>query len=344
MPPVRTVAPGSIPTQGSAGKEQLYKLVINTNFVQIPVTVKDDDGRLVDGLLPKDFSVLENGKPQPLSFFTSDPFELSVAILIDLGMSEAEVQKVNGTFPALIGAFSPYDEVAIYTYSSTVSQVSDFTPPNQRLNAVLNEIKTETGRNNGVPVLSGPLAPNGPIINGMPAGSGTEPVYTPPKEAHVLNDAILEAALDLSKRDKTRRKVIFVICDGREIGSKASYRGVLKVLLAQGIEVRGVEVGSGALPVYKQIERFHLPREGYGNLLPRYAAATGTSQVLSELSRNALEAAYADITSEARNQYTLGYTTRAAISTTCHSIEVRVDHPHLKIFAKDRYCPSASAR
>ena len=94
-------------------------------------------------------------------------------------------------------------------------------------------MKTERGRNNGLPVLSGPLAPNGPIINGIPVGSPTEPVYTPPKEAHVLNDAILRAALDLSKRDRTRRKIIFVISDGRELGSKASYRDVLRVLLSQ---------------------------------------------------------------------------------------------------------------
>jgi VWFA-related protein len=344
MPPVRTVPPGTSAQQNSASKQQLYKFVVTSNFVQVPVTVKDTDGRRVDGLLPTDFIVLENGKKQTMSFFTSDPFELSVALVIDLGMSDAEVQKVNETFPALIGAFSPYDEVALYTFSSTVSQVSDFNPPNQRLTAVLNQMKTERGRNNGVPVLSGPLASHGPTVNNIPVGSPTEPVYTPPKESRVLNDAILQAALDLRKRDKTRRKVIFVIAEGREIGSKASYSDVLKLLLAQGIEVRAVQLGSGALPVYRQIERFHLPREGYGNLLPKYASATGTGQVLTELSRNAIENAYADITSEARNQYTIGYTTRATASTAYRNIEVRVSRPGLKIFAKDGYYPTAAPR
>src|ERR1700722_20875225 len=167
MPPVRTVPPGTSTQQNSASKQQLYKFVVTSNFVQVPVTVKDTDGRRVDGLLPTDFIVLENGKKQTMSFFTSDPFELSVALVIDLGMSDAEVQKVNETFPALIGAFSPYDEVGLYTFSSTVSQVSDFNPPNQRLTAVLNQIKTERGRNNGVPVLSGPLASHGPTVNNI---------------------------------------------------------------------------------------------------------------------------------------------------------------------------------
>ncbi|PYV69966.1 MAG: hypothetical protein DMG97_20490, partial [Acidobacteria bacterium] len=128
MPPVQTVPPGTTVGQGTTNnKDQLYKFVVSTNFVQVPVTVKDSDGRLVDGLLPKDFAVYENGKKQQLSFFSSDPFELSVAILLDLGMPDTAVQKVNQTFPALIGAFSPYDEVSVYTYSSTVSQLTDFT-------------------------------------------------------------------------------------------------------------------------------------------------------------------------------------------------------------------------
>jgi len=94
--------------------------------VQLPVTVKDRDGRRVDGLLPTDFVVKENGIVQKLSYFTQDPFALSVAIVLDLGMSDSTVQKVNQTFPALVGAFAPYDEVALYTFSSTVSEVSDF--------------------------------------------------------------------------------------------------------------------------------------------------------------------------------------------------------------------------
>jgi VWFA-related protein len=345
MPPVRTVPPGtSVPRQSAANKDQLFKLKSNVNFVEVPVTVKDPDGRRVDGLLYTDFVVLENGKKQTMSFFTSDPFELSVAILIDTGMPDADVQKVNQTFPALVGAFSPYDEVALYTYSSTVSQVTGYTAANQRLEAVLNEMKTERGRNNGAPVMGGPLGSHGPTVNNIPVGSPTEPVYTPAKEAHVLNDAILQAALDLSKRDKTRRKVIFVISDGRELGSKASYTDVLKLLQTQGVQVKAVALDTGALPVFKQLGRLHLPHEGYNDLLPRYVSATGGGQVFSELSRNSIEEAYSQITSEARNQYTLGYTTRATASTAYREIEVRVARPGLKIYAKPGYYPAATAR
>ncbi len=358
MPPIDTVPPGSIPDAGSQGSgpknqinptEDLYKISVTTNFVQIPVMVKDKQGRRVDGLLPQDFTVLENGKPQKLSYFTSDPFQLSVAVLIDLGMADVSVQKVNQTYSALVGAFSPYDEVALYTYSSTVSRVTDFTGKPERLTATLDSLKLVRGHNNGPPVLGGPLGPQPPMVNGIPVGtSGPPPVYTPPKEAHVLNDAILRAALDLSKRDRTRRKVIFVISDGRELGSMASYNQVLHVLETQGIQVKAVVLDMGALPIYKQVEKLpHVFRHGYSDILPKYTNATGGGSVFTELSRNSIEQAYAQITSEARNQYTLGYVPKAIASSSAYrDIEVRVlgHGANLNIYTKAGYYPIPAAR
>ncbi len=345
MPPVETLPPGSplgVVKRPPGSKEDLLKFMVHVNSVQIPVMVKDKEGRRVDGLRPKDFTVLENGKPQQLSYFTTDPFELSVAVVLDLGMPDVAVQKINQTFAALIEAFSAYDEVAIYTYSSTVSQVSGYEAA-QKLTSVLNQMKTETGHENGVAVLSGPMA-SGPIVNGIPVGSPSVPVNTPPREAHVLNDAILRAALDLSKRDRTRRKVIFVISDGREMGSQASFRGVLRVLLAQGIQVKAAVVEGSAIPGYDKLEKFHLPLQGYSDILPKYTKLTGGGDIYTGFSRSTIEDAYADITSDVRNQYTLGYLTRATVSEKCNDLEVRIDHPGLKIYARDRVCPAAQPR
>ena len=357
MPPVQTIPPGSMPETTRQGvgprneinpREDLYKIYTPVNFVLIPVLVKSKDGRRVEGLLPRDFTVLENNKPQKLTYFTSDPFQLSVAILLDLGMPDVTVQKVNQTYSSLVGAFSPYDEFALYTYSTTVSQVTDFTGRPERLTAALDSMKLVRGNNNGPPVLGGPLGPQPPMVNGIPVGtSGPPPVYTPPKETHALNDAILRAALDLSKRDRTRRKIIFVISDGRERGSQSSYKQVLKVLETYGIQVKAVVLDSGALPVYKQVEKIHhVFGQGYADILPKYVNATGGGSILTELSRNAIENAYAQITSEARNQYTLGYSPKAvATSAAFRNIEVQVvgHGKDLSIYTKAGYYPIPSA-
>ncbi len=344
MAPVQTIPSGSGPRNQINPSQDLYTIVKPVNYVLLPVMVKDSDGRRVDGLLPKDFTVLENGKPQTLDFFTSDPFQLSVAVVLDTGMADVSFQKINETYSALLGAFSPYDEVALYTYSSTVSQASDFSQNPQKLSAVLADMKLNVrGRNNGPAVLGGPLGPQGPMVNGMPVGTnGPPPVYTPPREGHVLNDAILRAAMDLSKRDKTRRKVIFVISDGRELGSRASYSQVLKVLQTRDIQVKAVTIDTGALPVYRQIEKLRIKGQGYSNVLPKYCHATGGGNDLPELSRNAIEQAYAQVTSEARNQYTLGYIPKAVKGSAAYrNIEVVIHRKGLNVYAKDGYYPVA---
>lgn len=352
MPPVTTVPAGSVPRDMET-REDLYKITSTVNLVLVPVSVKDGNGRPVDGLLYKDFSVLENGQKQQLKFFTSDPFPLSVAVLFDLGMPDVGVKRVQETLSALQGAFSPYDEVAIYTYSSTVSQVADFGSVGQRLTAVLNQVKTYNGANNGPPVTSGPLGPQGPIINGRPVDSPVTPVITPPKESRVINDAILRAARDLSKRERTRRKVILVVSDGRERGSAASYADTRKVLLTQNIIVYAVGIDGAALPGYGKLQKIHLPGLGlgklgfepigYGNILSKYVSATGGGTVYAESARAGIEQAYNRAVGEARNQYTLGYTPKSGIGGY-RQIEVRVRRPDVKVYAKDGYYPLPTAR
>ena len=323
----------------------------NVNQVLIPVAVKDEAGHLVNGLVSQDFTVLEGGKKQKLNFFTSDPFALSAAVILDLGMKDVDVQKVNHTFPALQGAFSEFDEVSIYGYSNAVSQISGWGAAGEKLSQTLDDLRAVRGRNNGPPVTGGPLGPQGPTINNMPVDAAAPTVYTPQQESHVMNDAVLKAALDLAKRDRTRRKVIFVISDGREYRSDASYRDVLKVLLTNNIMVYGIGVGGSAIPGYKQVAKLHLPRFGYSDILPKYTNATG-GEVFDELTRAGIEDAYIQAMGDARNQYTLGYATEAKASGSYRSIEVLVSKPSCRssvrpcvnVFARDGYYPAPPAR
>jgi VWFA-related protein len=348
MPPVKTVPQGSVPKDSETGVD-LYTISVTKTVVLVPVTVKDTDGRLVAGLRPKDFAVLENGQQQKLEFFTSDPFALSAAIIFDTGMADVGLKKVQETLSALQGAFSQFDEVAIYTYSSTVGRVSDFTTVGKQLTVALNEVKGYSGANNGPPVTSGPLGPQGPIINGRPIDSPVTPVSTPPKVARVMNDAILEAARDLSKRDRARRKIIFIISDGREQGSTAGYADTLKVLLTQGITVYAIGVEGAAIPVYDRLQRIHLPKTrgimGYSDILPKYVSATGGGTVYGELSQNSIERAYADAMGDARYQYTLGYSPKSGIGGY-RDIDVQVRRPRgsVKVFAKAGYYPLPTPR
>ncbi len=301
----------------------------------VPVTVKDSEGKLVDGLLQSDFSIYEEGAKQQIKLFTSDPFPLSAALIIDQAMSDLTLKKVNQTFSALGGSFGPFDEVAVFTYGNTVNQRSDF-GNSTRMEIALQRIKDERGQNPSPPLVGGPFGA-GPQTNSKPMPGGAQ-VQTPSKESYVLNDAILAAAQNLAHRPRQNRKIIFVISDGKEYGSRASYSQVLKVLLTDEIAVYAIGVDTAAMPLYKQVEKARIPGFGYSNILPRYTNATG-GDVLDEFSKESLESAYQRITMEARNQYTLGYNTPQKPSSNYREIEVRVKRPGLQVFAKHGYYP-----
>jgi VWFA-related protein len=354
-PPVNliTVPEGGATREEAPDENGIYHIPpVTVNQIVVPVTVKDEAGHMVNGLTYKDFSVLENGKKQKLNFFSSSPFALSAAVIIDLGMKDVDLQKVRHSLPALQGAFSQFDELSIYAYTSTVGQLANWQAVGQRLSDAFDQLAEVRGENNGPPVASGPFAPNGPYINGRPADPSAPIVVTPVQKARVLNDAILRAALDLANRPKERRKVIFVISDGQEYRSNASYRDVLRVLLSNNIIVYAINAGGSALPVFNTLSKVHMPRAGFSNILPKYVNATGGGEVFNVLTRTAIEDAYTMAMNQARNQYSLGYTMPPSPPGGYRDIEVLVDRPSCRssirpcvsIFAKTGYYPVPQAK
>ena len=329
------------PQQGGIAnsRDDLFRIVTNVTFIEVPVTVRNQSNGLVEGLRSQDFTVYEDGVPQRLSYFSSDPFPLSVAVVVDTNLPASTMKKVNDTLPALVGAFSQFDEVALYRYGTTVSQISSFTGASDLSTASLEHLK-RPGKQGGAPVVGGPFGAQGPTINNRPVDPSIPPIVTaPPQESNVLNDAILRAAQDLSRRQKgVRRRIIFVISDGREYGSTAHYDEVRKVLLAQGISVYALGVDTAAMPVYDQLNRVRLPGFGYGDMLGKYASATG-GDTYARFDQRSIEQAYSEITEVARNQYTLGYNTKATLSGNYRSIDVHVHRPDLKVTAKAGYYP-----
>jgi VWFA-related protein len=343
-PPATPAQPGRTAADSEDSRNDLFRLTRDVTFVNVPVTVKDENGRLVDGLLEKDFAIYEDGERQRIRFFTSDPFPLSAAVVIDSGMPDQSLEKVQNTLTALAGSFSQFDEMSLYLYAETVQRVAGFTSASasQQVEAAMRRVKMKneqdrrTGRQGGVLFAGGPFNTTGPSINGKPVDPNQplQPIARP--EPHALNDAVLMAAQDLGRQDRTRRRVLFIISDGAERGSKTSYADALKVLLTNEVQVYALVVGVSALPIVGRLERVHVPGQGYGNILPKYTSATGGA-VVSGLDTKAIEQAYNTATYQARNQYTIGYQTRPSLSDTFHEIEVRVHRPGLAVVAKTGY-------
>jgi len=334
------------PEEGSAA---VTKFVLNVNYVEVPVIVKDSKGNAVAGLTFRDFQVFENNTRVPLNVFSVDPAPLSVAFVIDQSLTSNVMTEVNRSMGAIEGALTPYDEAAVFTYSNGAKEWTGFTgAQSNRLPAVL-ALAQAAGTDPQVPINDGPLAgcsirENGGCVdpNIQPGRStGNDTFMTIPKEIHTLNDAILQAAKELSTRPKERRRVIFVVSDGKEYGSKATEKEVVKYLQTNKIAVYATLVGDSARWGEGWIDRVHLPFTMYDNILFRYTTATG-GDLDSEGHINGMEKSYAKIAGEARNQYTLGYLSHESIyDSKFRKIEVRVDRPNLSITAKAGYYPSA---
>ncbi len=324
-------------------------LKVNVTYVEVPVTVKDSKGKLVAGLTWRDFRVFENGVYEPLKQFFVDPFPLSVAFVIDQSLTADVMERVNDSLGAIQGALTPYDEIAIFSYNNGAQERTGFTgAQSSRVPAVL-ALTKETGREEMIPYNSGPMAGCNVHVNGNCAdpnlqpgrSTGSGPFITIPKEIHTLNDAILAAAKELSTRPKGRRRVIYVISDGKEYGSKATYRDVLRYLETNNIAVWGTLVGDSARWGEGYISRFHLPFQMFDNVLVKYTVATGGG-LDAERGLNGVEKSYQDIAEQARSQYTLVYASHESIyDGKFRSIDVRVERPGLEVYAKHGYYPSA---
>lgn len=343
--PIRTTPPEN------ANAEELDTIIrVQTTYVEVPVTVKDARGNLVARLTWRDFRVFENGVYEPLKVFTADPMPLSIAFVIDQSLTSDVMARVNNSLGSIQGALTTYDELAIFSYANGPQERTGFTgAQSARIPAVLALAKA-TGADELVPVNGGgPFAGcnirvNGncadPVLqSGRSVGNGT--FIAIPKETHTLNDAILAAAKELSTRPKGRRRIIYVISDGKEAGSKAKYSDVLRYLQTNNISVWGTLVGDSARWGEGYLSRFHLPGQMYDNLLVNYFYATG-GQPDSASNLGRIEKSYARVAAEARNQYTVVYSTHEPLyDGKFRNIDVRVEHPGLEVIAKKGYYPSA---
>ena len=364
-PPASASAPVASGTQATASgtqaaaKAPIYEtpsneeanaptMVVPVNDVNVPFTVKDSKQQLVAGLTARDVQVYENGVLQRIMRFTTDAVPLSVALVIDQSMTYDNVIRLNDSLGALQGAFTRSDEVEVWTFNNGPKLVTDFTgAQSARLTQAI-EISKGTGRE---PLLAGALS--GPmsqttVINNMNFDPNTaaERGHTgiqlnPPKEVHALNDAILAAAATLSKKPIERRRVIYVISDGKEYGSTAKYKDVLKYLQTNRIEVDGTLVGDSSLPIVGFLDRIHLPLTMRDNILPAYANATG-GNFDAEFRTGGIEKSFAKIAEEVRTRYTLDYITHEPlIDGKYRTLEVKVLRPNLTVIAKKGYWPSA---
>jgi len=325
--------------------------------VNIPFTVKDAKGKLVPGIYCHDAAhcevqVFENGKQMRIRNFNDEARPLSVAIVIDQSMDRNNMDTVNTALGALDDAFSKYDEIAIIKYNKSPSLVTDFTGAQTPRAAQAIEVSKASGRD---VLMAGSL--DGPMaqtinLNNQAFDPNTQPVrghntntLNAPREVHPLFDAILQAATMLTTQPTDRRRIIYVISNGNEYGSKTKAKQLLQYLQTNGIEVDGSLVGiQTSIPIVGMLDRIHLPMQMRDNVLSPLAAATG-GNVDAEFRASALEKGFATVASEARNRYIVTWDSPEPFTDgKPRTLNITILRPGLTVIAPQVYYPASQEK
>lgn len=299
------------------------RIIVRTETVIVPVTVKDRQGLLVAGLQRDDFRILDDNVDQKIDSFSAEAFPLSAVILIDNNLSQKQSQQVQKSLEAIAGGFGPADEAALVVYDQFPETVSDFTFNNDQIFASLKRLELGSHFPGG---FGGPISST-PVINGQAQPTGGPPPTAAPinPETKDLDDALWAAGQMLKSRGRDRRKIVFLITDGNNSRHNAHpFNETLQLLLVSDVSVYSVSVGHAFMQ--KQTPR-----------LEHYAKATGGDVYFASKDRD-LEKLYATVTEQARNQYTITFSPEDVDRRKeYHSIEVRVKRPDLNVNAREGY-------
>ncbi len=174
-----------------------------TNVVQVPVGVTASNGRDVEGLRARDFTVRDNGvaREVTLDVFGAGAAPISLAIAVQsAGISTPALQKIRrigGMIqPLVIGTRG---EAAVVTFDSEINWVQDFT--------------------------GDPVAIRNAFVNIKPFKSAQARMY----------DAIAEVADHM--KDRRGRKVLLLISESRDRSSTIKFEEAMNAIQREGIEV-----------------------------------------------------------------------------------------------------------
>jgi VWFA-related protein len=291
--------------------ESTTTLKVSTEVVNVLAIVKKK-GRLIADLNRDDFELTEDGTPQQIRYFSRETnTPLTLGILVDTSGSEQGMLEVEqqGAKAFVRQVIHPKDLAFVMHFDLEVELLQDLTSDPARLERAIDETRINTG---GGGVMPG-------TFPGVSVG-GTH-----------LYDAVYLAAHDVL-RNEIGRKVIILISDGEDQGSKESLDEALEMaqksdIIIYSIEVANRRFGYGGMTV----------GPNGGSVLNQLSKQTGGT-VIRATGRRDLEEAFAEIAKELRTQYLLGYTpTNTKHDGTFRRIEVKIRGHKYKVQARRGY-------
>src|SRR2546423_10898724 len=261
---------------------------VTTDLVVLNVTVLDKNGKFVAGLKPSDFQILEDDQPQKTAVFSAEETPFAAAILLDTsGSMESRLTLGRSAAIRFLDGLRDEDVAAVYSFNTKVERWGDFT--------------------------SGRDLP--PRVYGLQSKTMT-----------ALNDAILRAADDLSKRAEKRRAIV-VLSDGGENYSRASSDKALDHASVAGATIYGVNMSAPGPG-----------RDLTGVAILRHLAEKSGGSYIDTPGGQELRDAFASVAEELGHQYTISYRPlNRARDGKWRAIQVKLSKPDVTVRTRKGY-------
>jgi VWFA-related protein len=297
-------------------EEGLPSIEVNVDVVNVLASVRDKHGTLIPNLEKNDFTILEDGKPQTIKYFTRETdLPLTIGMLVDTSGSQVNLIGIERS--AASQFFSQVlhkkDEAFLIMFGEEAELLQDYTNSARLLNEALSQLRLSSG------------------VGGI--GPGPVPTAGGPRGT-VLYDAVYLAATD-KLRTEVGRKVIVVITDGVDEGSRLNIN-------------QAVEAAQKADAVIYSIE--YLDPYFYARMGPFGGFGGGGDAALHKLSddtgghvyrvdrSHSLEEVFHQLQEEMRTQYSIGYTPINDVKDGSYrKLDIKLSSKDLKAQARKGY-------
>jgi len=296
------------PAQQSYAQEQVKDQAVHEYVVRaitLAVTVQDGRGRFVNNLVEKDFTVYENNKKKPLTYFMHDfGAPLSLTVLLDVSGSMALDNKLEECKAALRHLarrlLRPRDEIALLIFADGQVEVAS---------------KHSRDKSEFISVLD----------------------KTEAYGQTALNDAVAVSP-EFATRAKNEKRALLLLTDGIENDSQATPEQALEI--ARRVDVPIYTIGY-KIPQSEQLLKAHkrsanLTAAGIVETLDKFSRATGgKAYFLNEPTE--LGSVVQEIKNEQSHQYIIGYTSYQDTADIYRWIRVTTPNYKHKIRTRQGY-------
>jgi VWFA-related protein len=291
-------------------QDQLPTLKVDVDVVSVLASVRDKKGTLIPNLEKNDFTVLEDGKPQPIKYFTRESdLPLTIGLLVDVSRSQENLIDIErrAADQFFRQVLRKKDIAFLISFGEESELLQDYTGSPRLLLDGLNQLRVSGG--------AGGLHP-GPVPT-ISQQRGT-----------VMFDAIYLAANEKLKGE-VGRKVIVVITDGVDQGSKLTRSQAIEAAQKSDAVIYSIDY---------EDPRYHgmFGPSGEGDL-KKMSDETG-GHVYRVDRKNTLDMVFKELQDEMRSQYMIGYTpTNEAKDGGYRHIDIHTSNKDLKVQARKGY-------